>query len=170
MVFLLCLNALSGGFSVSIYKVIGELLQSSAMKDAGFLIAVLLIFAICSNILQMHLLNLAMKYYDQIEVIPICMTTLIVCQILCGLFFLNEIAYYNAWGLTGIFIGSLICTLGIMILMRKNSFLESEKNNSSSINDDMFQLEEFLNVEKVELSERKRLLSFLTEKEIDEDN
>lgn len=71
MVSLLCLNALSGGFSVSIYKVIGELLTSSTIDDAGFLIAVLFVFAIASNALQMHLLNLAMKYYDQIEVIPI---------------------------------------------------------------------------------------------------
>ena len=63
---------------MSIYKVIGELLQSNSMSDAGWLIAILLVFAIASNVLQMHLLNLAMKYYDQIEVIPICMTTLIV--------------------------------------------------------------------------------------------
>ena len=49
---------------MSIYKVIGELLQSSSMKEAGGLIGVLLVFAIASNVLQMHLLNLAMKYYD----------------------------------------------------------------------------------------------------------
>ena len=126
MVSLLCLNALSGGFSVSIYKVIGELLQSNSMSDAGWLIAILLVFAIASNVLQMHLLNLAMKYYDQIEVIPICMTTLIVSQILCGLFFLDEISYYSSSGLLGIFGGSIVCTIGIMILMKKNSYLANE--------------------------------------------
>lgn len=78
MVCLLCLKALSCGFTASIYKVIGELLQANTMEAAGWMISLLLVFAISFGFLQMHLLNLAMKYYDQIEVIPICMTSLIV--------------------------------------------------------------------------------------------
>jgi len=154
---------------VSIYKVIGELVTSSTISDAGFLISTLLIFAITSNILQMHLLNLAMKYYDQIEVIPICMTSLIVCQILCGLFFLDEISYYNASGLSGIFASSFVCTVGIMFLMKKNSYLENEKHVSA-------EMEIGVDTQKArvaglaEESERLKLLSFLTEKEIEEEN
>lgn len=172
MVSLLCLNALSGGFSVSIYKVIGELLTSSTIDDAGFLIAILLVFALVSNILQMHLLNLAMKYYDQIEVIPICMTSLIVCQILCGLFFLDEISYYNAAGLSGIFAGSFVCTIGIMFLMKKNSFLESEKHVADEPCDGAYNItpQKTKPAGHAEESERLLLLSFLTEKEIEEEN
>ena len=172
MVSLLCLNALSGGFSVSIYKVIGELVTSSTIDDAGFLITVLLIFALVSNVLQMHLLNLAMKYYDQIEVIPICMTSLIVCQILCGLLFLDEISYYSAGGLSGIFAGSFVCVIGIMFLMKKNSFLQSEKHVSDVPvgGVDEITSQKAKSAGLAEESERLQLLSFLTESEIEEDN
>ena len=43
MVCLLCLKALSCGFTASIYKVIGELLQANTMEAAGWMISLLLV-------------------------------------------------------------------------------------------------------------------------------
>lgn len=127
MVSLLCLNALCSAYATTVYKVIGELFTDNAMQGATLLIITLLIIAVAGNILQMHLTNLAMKYYDQIEVVPIWYTTLTLAKILCGFIFLNEIAYYNTQSLICIIASALSCTIGIMILVKKNSHLQNEK-------------------------------------------
>ena len=98
------------------------------------------------------------------------MTTLIVSQILCGLFFLDEISYYSSSGLLGIFAGSIVCTVGIMILMKKNSYLANEeKDTEKGMCDSPHKSSEKGGLTRTE-SERRMLLQFLTEEQDIESN
>ena len=98
------------------------------------------------------------------------MTTLIVSQILCGLFFLDEISYYTKSGLLGIFSGSIVCTIGIMILMKKNSYLANEENDSGEgVSNSPHKSSEKAGLTRTE-SERRMLLQFLTEEQDIESN
>ena len=45
-------------------KLFGEMIQSDSGKDHIFMMLFLVVLLVLSAILQMHLLNLAMKYYD----------------------------------------------------------------------------------------------------------
>ena len=94
------------------------------------------------------------------------MTTLIVSQILCGLFFLDEISYYSSGGILGIFGGSIVCTIGIMILMKKNSYLANEDVEADTAVYDSPLKDEKACLSRCE-SERRMLLQFLTENEMD---
>ena len=62
-----------------------------------------------------------MKYYDQIEVIPVFLIAVLVFVLLCGMVVLNDIILYNAVRLIGITIGVICCGIGIYIVIMKNT-------------------------------------------------
>ena len=61
------------------------------------------------NIVMLIFLQGAMKYYDQIEVIPMYVTSSLIFTIVSGMIMLNEIADYSPGQLVGIFFGIVIC-------------------------------------------------------------
>ena len=71
------------------------------------------------NIVMLIFLQGAMKYYDQIEVIPMYVTSSLIFTIVSGMIMLNEIADYSPGQLVGIFFGIVICILGIVIMSQK---------------------------------------------------
>ena len=71
-------------------KLFGELIQSGSAKNHWFMMLFLVVMLVLSSSLQVHLLNLAMKYYDQVEVVPIFQTCLMIMWITSGLIILNE--------------------------------------------------------------------------------
>ena len=71
-------------------------------------------------ILTLMYVNYGIKYYDQIEVMPIYQTSLLLHNILVGLLCLNELKFYTFGMLSGIAASTLICSLGIYILLEKN--------------------------------------------------
>ena len=62
-----------------------------------------------------------MKYYDQLDVIPIFMTSLLMFNIIEGMILLDEISLYSSNQLLGIAAGIVACIIGIIIIMTKNA-------------------------------------------------
>ena len=54
------------------------------------------IAAMVFNLFQLWFINAAMKYYDQIDVIPIFMTSLLVFNIVEGMILLDEVSLYSS--------------------------------------------------------------------------
>lgn len=79
----------------------------------------LVIFMSFTSISQMHSLNLAMMYYEQLEVMPINMTCIMISWMVSGMFLLREGQYYSTTDLVWIFSSFAICCLGIKVLMSK---------------------------------------------------
>jgi len=68
----LMLNAgLQSGLSIVFLKLFGELVQSGTAGEHWGMLIILGFFMALSAISQTHSLNLAMKEYDQLEVMPI---------------------------------------------------------------------------------------------------
>ena len=68
---------------------------------------------------MVHSLNLAMKYFDQLQVMPIFMIAIMVLWICSGLTILEESKYYT-WGeLFSLYASFAVCCIGIKILMSK---------------------------------------------------
>ena len=79
--------------------------------------------AVCmvlSAIVNLHMLNLAMKYYDQIECIPIYSTFIMIVWITTGLIVFEEAKLYTTMELLKILGSILICCVGIKILTMKS--------------------------------------------------
>ena len=71
---------------------------------------------------------MAMKEYDQLEVMPIFQAMLMMMWMLGGMVVLNEIRYYSAWQLFGIFISICVCCTGIKIILMK---VKSQRTEAS---------------------------------------
>jgi len=70
ILFLLC-TAIMSGISMVMMKMIGELVSSDSHKEHWFLLTIMAILLSTSGLLQLHVLNMAMKFYDQLEVVPV---------------------------------------------------------------------------------------------------
>ena len=86
------------------------------------------------------MLNLAMKYYDQIECIPIYSTFIMIVWITTGLIVFEESKLYSRLELLKILGSILICCVGIKILTMKSKVLKivienSERDSHKSVND-----------------------------------
>ena len=64
-------SALCSGLTVALLKLLGELLLSGEVTEDLLLAGLVALGALLSAAEQLHTLNTAMKYYDQLEVMPI---------------------------------------------------------------------------------------------------
>ena len=64
--------------------------------------------------------NYGIKYYNQMEVMPIYQTCLLIHNILVGMLCLNELQFYTAEMLAAIGFSTLINCLGIYVLLEKH--------------------------------------------------
>jgi hypothetical protein len=84
--------------------------------------------AIILSIFQLHLINIPMKSYDQIEIIPIYQTFLILLNMASGAIILNEQKMYKWYELINLFLCSIICICGVVMIVQKPS--SSAKSSS----------------------------------------
>ena len=100
-------SALLKGFTISV-------------SSSGFMslsaIGYLLIATILS-LFQLHLINIPMKSYDQIEIIPIYQTFLILLNMASGAIILNEQKMYKWYELVNLFLCAIICICGVVMIV-----------------------------------------------------
>lgn len=107
-------------------KFLSELLKSGQFFDSPICLSVLVILLLISLACNVLCLNVGMKFYDQMEVIPIFQTFRQLSWILSGLIILDEIVDYQTYQLAIIFVGALFCLAGIHILSMKKDALKEE--------------------------------------------
>lgn len=88
---------------------------------------------ISNALAEMHMLNIAMKYYDQIEVIPIHQTATMVMWILTGLIVFDEVQFYSTTQLLGIAGSLLLCCIGVKFLTMKTKLPTASKQEESML-------------------------------------
>ena len=91
------------------------------------LIVALFLVGLSLALSNLHFINLAVKYYDATDVVPVLNAALLIAEIICGLVVGGELFLYDARQLFFIFICSLICIAGIQVLMMKTSQLTIDK-------------------------------------------
>ena len=72
------------------------------------------------------MLNTAMRYYEQMEVIPIFETSVMVFWICTGMLLLDEIQFYTSKQLWYIVFAVFICSIGVKFLTSKKTFTKRE--------------------------------------------
>jgi hypothetical protein len=89
---------------------------------------------------QLYTLNTGFKYYNQLEVVPIYQSSVIINNFLCGGVIFDEFDYYNWWQILLINVGSLICISGILIIAKKYAFISRDKSERFAYDQDMKEL------------------------------
>ena len=74
---------------------------------------------------------MAMEIYDQIEIIPIYQTALILLNITSGSIILNEIEVYHTYQLGELTCCAIICISGVYMMVYRQSSKEDEILNSN---------------------------------------
>lgn len=114
-------------------KVIGCILKD-AINWADYLWELpFLLGLIYTGLRTLVYVNYGIKYYDQMEVMPLYQTCLLFHNILVGMLCLNELRFYTWRMLGGIFLSTLCCLIGICILLEKN------KNKRAAVCTETFQ-------------------------------
>ena len=119
MISFLLNSALMSSVSLVNLKMLGELVQSGSARVHWPLMVLMATILVTSAMLQIHLLNMAMKFYDQLQVIPVYQTSMMILWILTGLVILDEKAFYSGRELLAIFGSAVVCCVGIRLLMMK---------------------------------------------------
>ena len=95
MVLLILCSSMMSTISMIMIKMLGELVQSATWTDFWLINIIMVILMGVSGAFQLHSLNSAMRLYDQLEVVPVYQTALMLSWILGGLFILEEKKYYS---------------------------------------------------------------------------
>ena len=120
-------SGMMSGVSISMLKFTTEMMQSGEFfNHIGFCLF-LLVAAFLGAACQLHLLNGAMKFFDQLEVIPIYQTTIMIMWILTGMIVFQETGYYETKQLIMIFSSIAVCCIGIYFLYSKSKYINDSQ-------------------------------------------
>ena len=101
------------------------------MPIVGF---TLLIAAIAGATLQIILLNIAMRYYNNLDIIPVYQSLILIMMLLCGWMLLNEIQFYEWIEITGLLGSSLLVIIGIKVITMKTNIVQTLKKKNQPAN------------------------------------
>jgi len=111
------------GSSIVFLKVFGEIINSPDFLKNIFFASIVGGCGIAAAGLQIYMLNLSMKLYNNLDVMPIYQSMILMHMMLAGLILLDESALYT-WGeLCALFGSAIFVILGIYILTQKQSFV-----------------------------------------------
>ena len=111
------LAAMTSSISELFMKVIGCILKDAVNYTDYLWLLVFLPLIAYSATRTLVYVNYGIKYYDQMEVMPIYQTCLLNHNILVGMLCLNELRYYTNVQLLGIAASTTCCIIGISILL-----------------------------------------------------
>eukprot|EP00347_Sterkiella_histriomuscorum_P002196 403369096 len=121
-------SGLLSGMTTSFIKGVAEMMKNHDIMELVVHPLPYICLAICGvNIIgQLYTLNTGLKYYNQLEVIPIYQSSVILNNILCGGLIFNEFQLYTWWQMLLISLGCLICVCGILVIAKKYQFLDNK--------------------------------------------
>ena len=100
-------------------KGFGEIVNGLERSGNKFLALVLVIMGLGAAAMQTYLLNLSMKYYNNIDVMPIYQSFILINWMMSGLVLLDESNLYS-WGeLFRLGASCILVILGILVLTFK---------------------------------------------------
>eukprot|EP00355_Strombidium_rassoulzadegani_P007882 CAMPEP_0168619692 /NCGR_PEP_ID=MMETSP0449_2-20121227/6739_1 /TAXON_ID=1082188 /ORGANISM="Strombidium rassoulzadegani, Strain ras09" /LENGTH=169 /DNA_ID=CAMNT_0008660647 /DNA_START=234 /DNA_END=743 /DNA_ORIENTATION=+ len=116
---------LLGSLSMTFLKGMTESFEENGVFGS-FSLYGYLILSLCLSVFQLNLLNMTMEIYDQIEIIPIYNSSMILLNICAGAIVLNEKLYYT-WGeLCLIILCGCISIVGVWVIIYKPVSISEE--------------------------------------------
>ena len=91
MVLLIWSTATFSGLNVCLLKCFGEILAVNDFWTMPFMVSSLIVAIICGAILQIIILNMALRYYNNLDVIPVYQSLILTMLLVCGWVLLNEV-------------------------------------------------------------------------------
>ena len=90
-------------------------------KDNWPLSVALILVSLALILSNLHWVNLSVKFYDQMDVIPIYQAFSMITEMLCGLIIGDEFNLYTGTELLALLLSSMVTLGGILVLTMKSS-------------------------------------------------
>lgn len=146
--------AMVSSLSELFVKIVGAIIIDAEEFTDLFWLLVFVPMLVTTATVTMIYVNYGIKYYDQIEVMPIYQTSLLLHNILVGLLCLNEIKFYTFGMLGGIGISTFICSIGIFVLLEKN------KDKGPAIHESLNQTDQEETIEMGQVATKEHATQF----------
>ena len=91
------------------------------------LVSTLILIMVISGTTQLHILNFALKYYDQMQAMPVYQASVMVAFMITGMVVFDEIRFYTGGQLVGIGMSIVFCIIGIKCITMKTKVKEREE-------------------------------------------
>ena len=127
MVLLIWSTATFSGLNVCLLKCFGEILAVNDFWTMPFMVSSLIVSIILGAILQIIILNMALRYYNNLDVIPVYQSLILTMLLVCGWVLLNEISFYTTKQIFGLIGSAIIVISGIKVITMKTSVIASLK-------------------------------------------
>ena len=120
-VFMCLTSGLTGGTSLVMIKCMGEIVHGPELSTNLALTISLGAFGFLIAVLQTYMLNMSMKHYNNIDVMPMHQSFTLLSWLISGLVLLDESKFYT-WGeLAMLFASAALIIIGIFILTKKQA-------------------------------------------------
>lgn len=113
-------------------KCFGEIVRSGEVKEKPILSSVCFFFGATGSLMMIYVLNIAMRYYDNIDVIPIFQSFNLLMMMASGWVVMDEARFYTPLQIVGILSSSMIVCAGIKVLTMKQTTLQTGKGEQIS--------------------------------------
>jgi len=84
-------------------------------------------------LIQIFILNIAMRYYNNLDIMPVYQSLILIMMLISGWTLLDEIEYYEFGNLMGILGASVLIVVGIKFVTMKTSVVTTLKKRKNSI-------------------------------------
>ena len=99
-----------------------------------FMASFICLSGLIGGLIQMFILNIAMRYYNNLDIMPVYQSLILIMMLICGWVLLDEIANYTIGNMLGIIGSSTIIIAGIKVITMKTSVVtQVKKRRTSSI-------------------------------------
>lgn len=125
-------SGVCGGTSLVQIKSFGEIVGGSELSSNFFLSLLLVAMGLGCSAMQVYLLNLSMKYYNNTDVMPIYQSFVLINWMVSGLVLLDESSLYTFFELLRLGASCLLVILGIFVLTLKQSEIAREEFHNTA--------------------------------------
>ena len=133
MVLLVWSTATFAGQNLCVFKAFGEILSSQDFWAMPFMASFLFLAGCTGGLIQMFILNINMRYYNNLDIMPVYQSLILIMMLICGWVLLDEIEYYTFGNMLGIIGSSIMIIAGIKIITMKTSVVTQVKKRRTSV-------------------------------------
>ena len=132
MVLLVWSTATFTGQNLCMFKSFGEIITSNDFYEMPIMAIFILLTGLIGGVVQMFILNIAMRYYNNLDIMPVYQSLNLIMMLTCGWILLDEIKYYEWKDMLGILGSSVLIITGIKIITMKTSAITQVKKSMTS--------------------------------------
>ena len=127
MVLLVWSVGIFSAVNLSLFKFFGEILSQNDFWKMPVLALALLVFGLAGAIIQIVTLNVTMRYYNNLDIMPLLQAFILTMMLLTGWTLLDESKYYTSLEMLGLLGAGCFIFSGIKIITMKTSVIATLK-------------------------------------------